>query len=111
MERQSRSERFVHLALQFPGLRILWAVCTFGYRFPRVRKGENLTICIIRSFIIGFLRKRNKLFVVHIIVCSDTGSFTEPNAVNYLSLYSKASHALWARFGISTTGVLILDRE
>ncbi|KAF9283444.1 hypothetical protein BGZ88_010497 [Linnemannia elongata] len=32
--------------------RIVWAICTFGYAYPRRRVGENVTVCIFRTFVI-----------------------------------------------------------
>ncbi|KAG9069046.1 hypothetical protein KI688_009936 [Linnemannia hyalina] len=36
--------------------RIVWALCTFGYSYPRRRVGENVTVCIFRTIIILITR-------------------------------------------------------
>ncbi|KAI8596316.1 hypothetical protein EDD21DRAFT_408472 [Dissophora ornata] len=52
----SFSHRFADRAVKFPGLRIFWWICTLGYKFPRIRKGENLGFCIAKNFVIFFVR-------------------------------------------------------
>ncbi|KAF9434163.1 hypothetical protein BGZ76_008456 [Entomortierella beljakovae] len=52
----SKAERFANVVTSFPGLRILWAIFTFGYSFPRRRKGENLPLCIFKTAIILIFR-------------------------------------------------------
>ncbi|KAF9126760.1 hypothetical protein BGW39_006358 [Mortierella sp. 14UC] len=42
-------------ALRGPA-RIGWAICTFGYTYPRRRVGENVTVCIFRTFVIFITR-------------------------------------------------------
>ncbi|KAF9434721.1 hypothetical protein BGZ76_007555 [Entomortierella beljakovae] len=54
--RPSRTRRFANAVTKFPGLRILWAILTFGYSFPRIRKGENLPVCILKSIVILVFR-------------------------------------------------------
>ncbi|KAG0285453.1 hypothetical protein BGZ96_010297, partial [Linnemannia gamsii] len=36
--------------------RIVWALCTFGYTYPRRRVGENVTVCIFRTCVIFLTR-------------------------------------------------------
>ncbi|KAK3826327.1 MAG: hypothetical protein JOS17DRAFT_804384 [Linnemannia elongata] len=36
--------------------RIGWAICTFGYPYPRRRVGENVTVCIFRTIVIFVIR-------------------------------------------------------
>ncbi|KAF9143474.1 hypothetical protein BGX30_000363 [Mortierella sp. GBA39] len=36
--------------------RIGWAICTFGYTYPRRRVGENVTVCIFRTIVIFVTR-------------------------------------------------------
>ncbi|KAG0373642.1 hypothetical protein BGX24_011423 [Mortierella sp. AD032] len=36
--------------------RVAWAICTFGYPYPRRRVGENATVCTFRTFVVLIAR-------------------------------------------------------
>ncbi|KAG0256200.1 hypothetical protein BGZ95_005566 [Linnemannia exigua] len=36
--------------------RVAWAICTFGYPYPRRRVGENVTVCTFRTIVVFITR-------------------------------------------------------
>ncbi|KFH63337.1 hypothetical protein MVEG_10747 [Podila verticillata NRRL 6337] len=57
----SRFRRFVNWFLDLAACsdtvsRLIWAILTFGYAYPRRRVGENFTYCLVRHVVIFFSR-------------------------------------------------------
>ncbi|KAG0357286.1 hypothetical protein BGZ54_000377, partial [Gamsiella multidivaricata] len=55
-KRPSGARRFANVMLAFPGIRIIWCICTFGYKFPTKRRGENLIVCIFQATVVFVVR-------------------------------------------------------